>query len=241
MPEIRYEERFVAFVDILGWKRTITKSARDPRTLDGVAAALECMRVPVRRGKDAIEYPDTVYSVVATQFSDSIVLSDRVTQYGPYGLVRAVQALCWSLLVAGHRTRGAIVKGDLHHVGPDVLGPALIDAYLLESNVAVYPRIVLDATVKEALRDNYTPHSVAPWYREDFDGVPHLHLVDIMFLTALNGPMTRFTADIAAVLAAIRQEEDDPELPEREGIRAKSKWLEGYLQRLGAELGLGVL
>jgi len=63
-------------------------------------------------------------------------------------------ALCLDLLRQGVLTRGGITKGLLYHSSNIAFGPALIEAYRLESEVAVYPRVVLDPTLTKSIVDN---------------------------------------------------------------------------------------
>jgi hypothetical protein len=44
----------------------------------------------------------------------------------------------------GILVRGGLAKGMLHHRGNVVFGPALLDAYALESTIAKFPRILID-------------------------------------------------------------------------------------------------
>jgi hypothetical protein len=83
----------------------------------------------------------------ATFFSDSFVLSmqsDRI-----FYMIRELGQLCRFLLMEGMLCRGAITVGSLFHQDPLVIGPAFLEAYRLEQNVAFYPRIILsDAAMK---------------------------------------------------------------------------------------------
>jgi hypothetical protein len=94
---------------------------------------------------DEFNGPLTPAFTKATHFSDTIVLSCPAdARIGWVAFVPRVQRLCTELLRKECLTRGAIVRGPLYHSDHgDIFGPALIDAYRLESKVAYYPRILI--------------------------------------------------------------------------------------------------
>ena len=52
-----------------------------------------------------------------------------------------------SFLQEGILIRGAITRGELFHYGDTIFGPALVEAYELESKIAIYPRIIFTRDV----------------------------------------------------------------------------------------------
>ena len=61
--------------------------------------------------------------------------------------------------------------GDIIHVNSEVFGPAVIEAHDIESNDAVYPRIIISDSVVEFIRNNTSLIQYADkWIRKDFDG-----------------------------------------------------------------------
>jgi hypothetical protein len=52
----------------------------------------------------------------------------------------------------GILVRGGLTIGDAFFSGSTMFGPAMIRAYELESRVAIYPRVVVDPAVVEALK-----------------------------------------------------------------------------------------
>jgi hypothetical protein len=58
------------------------------------------------------------------------------------------------LLHMGFLTRGAIVVGDLFHRDNVIFGPALLEAYQIESREAFYPRIIVSNKALEELADD---------------------------------------------------------------------------------------
>ena len=50
--------------------------------------------------------------------------------------------------------RGAIAQSELYMDENTVIGPALVEAYNLESEFAVYPRIILSKDVTDIVREH---------------------------------------------------------------------------------------
>jgi hypothetical protein len=245
MLKIEYTQHYVAFIDVLGWTDAIAKSILDSAVRHELSRALQQMTDPVERATIAEAIPDMVPRFKATHFSDSIVLS-AVADGGPIPLARQVQRLCWSLLQCGYLTRGGMVIGDLYHDGTHVLGPALVAAYQIESEVAKYPRVVLSPAIEQELRNPYETklgHRDDRFVRDDFDGIPHLHLVDAVSDRNIASILQRKRGQVAAALDVIRRkqnEERDLKVSQATlmTIAAKNHWMVSYLTELAKAIGL---
>jgi hypothetical protein len=131
-----YEKRVVAFYDILGWRSHIVAAASDPSKIG------ELRRIILLHSR-IVRLP-TEEPVQVSTFSDNIVLSIRPSKFVPYFL----QALAMFQLMSANRgflLRGGVSIGGLVHDSEVVFGPGLVKAYDLESQVAQFPRIVIDA------------------------------------------------------------------------------------------------
>lgn len=148
-----FVKRFVALVDILGFKSIVDRMHDDPglfRTVRDMlkTAARQATRFDKYRAKfnPARRDPRRSISFVAdmrlemTAFSDSFVVSDT---HPAWHVLAAVQAIGSHFLEAGIMTRGGIVRGDAYHRGQVLFGPAVNEAYKLEHEVARYPRILV--------------------------------------------------------------------------------------------------
>ena len=121
-------------------------------------------------------------------FSDSIVVSEvvRDEHIGVIRLVGYASYLWWKFLAKGVLTRGGLSVGDLRHKDGIIFGPAMNEAYELESQVATYPRIVLSndlqrSLLQELVREHGGNHLMLQFQaastRRDFDGVHHVHVL----------------------------------------------------------------
>lgn len=88
--------------------------------------------------------------VRTTQFSDSIVISFPWIEEDN----SIIAAFLWIkylqvFLVMEHDVllRGGITIGDIIHNEKMIVGPAMINAYILESKYALYPRVIIDSHV----------------------------------------------------------------------------------------------
>ena len=88
-----------------------------------------------------------------TQFSDSIVASYRITEPSAvFHLLNAIAFCVVDLAHMGYFVRGGVTAGQLYHTRKHVVGPAMIDAYRLESKIAQVPRVVIDKNLLEIAR-----------------------------------------------------------------------------------------
>ena len=145
---VKYENRIVCFIDILGFssiiKSTVSKEKKTEaqKVLDDVCNALEFLR----------SYSDKMaeYKISTTQFSDSIVISFPWNRdnWHLLSIFRTIKYIQVALLYRFHLLlRGGIVIGEIVHTDRLLVGPAMINAYALESKCANSPRIVLDPKV----------------------------------------------------------------------------------------------
>jgi hypothetical protein len=137
MPIVtNYGERVVAYVDALGTKEVVKSSVWDLQERIGLDQALRRLRREHHR-----DFP-------VSTFSDHVVGS---LDCDDPKLERLFQcAVDFSMAVitnAGFLVRGAITVGPLVHDVDVIYGPALIAAYELERDIAVYPRIVVEENV----------------------------------------------------------------------------------------------
>lgn len=162
-----YDDRVVLFLDILGFRSLIAQERQDI-----VAKALTAT---------AIQYSENIQ---ISAFSDNVAVSMRIgSNCELLQIIQFSSYLAWLLLHKGVLSRGGIAVGKLHHENGIIYGPALNKAYELESQVAVYPRIVLehDAVTKflgiHGDQKSVCANSIRQQLRMDFDDWHHVHLM----------------------------------------------------------------
>lgn len=145
IPHQNYEERIVAFIDILGFSDLVAHSSGDIHSLCRLTSALdEFYNLLWEYEADGMKS-----SFAFTQFSDSIVVSALADSSDSFAMIQ--QLLCGIMTLAfdyGIFVRGGIAKGQLLHDETMLVGPAMVEAHRLESKVAIYPRVILSEELK---------------------------------------------------------------------------------------------
>ena len=141
-----YENRFVAFIDILGFKNLIDKTANDEKEMDRV---LKVLKYTANIEKDNYEglLPGKDITKEVTVFSDSIVISyseDLSIGGALFHILMDLVYICVDLLNENIFIRGGVSCGSMYHKDNICFGPAMNRAYILEENDAIYPRIIID-------------------------------------------------------------------------------------------------
>lgn len=166
--EIKYEQRIVAFIDILGFKEIIKQSERDTTKIELLYSVLNFLKdwetsdnwdlkfveIEEDAQKKGIANFDIRGKTNTTSFSDSIVVSVKVNDNVNEMTSTLVVNLAYIgalLIEKGILFRGGLTIGNIiHNDNGTVFGQALIDAYQLETKSAKYPRIVLsDKLIRE--------------------------------------------------------------------------------------------
>jgi hypothetical protein len=149
-----YDERYIAFVDILGFKELISKSVSDPASVGALISALDITATSPSIVLDQVGVSAQDIDLRLHTFSDFVVASTKPTSGGLAVLAYVVWQLSNSWLSSKLLCRGGITKGKVLHrvsnggVPPMVFGPAFIEAYLLESGVADFPRVILSKSAR---------------------------------------------------------------------------------------------
>ena len=190
-----YEERFIAFVDILGFGKLVERSAVTPDLPRKILDALMAMHptqieaelittvnselIPaeeIEQVQKAARHVSTIqqkmHPVSINYFSDSLVLSARaddvIASQMVLDLLTKISAMMWmshSLLL-----RGGVTLGKLIHIeGGPMFGPAMNQAYLLESKKAEHPRFLIDRHCIEHYRAVDTFRLFESFIQEDGD------------------------------------------------------------------------
>lgn len=150
---LKYETRFVAFVDILGWTPAVKASPTEPDKIQKLGIALNTIRQQNQMVEWMLRYSggnDQPGNQQMTHFSDCVVISTKADLLGKYRLISTLSFLSTSLLHQGFLLRGGVTVGDIYHRESIVFGPAFLKAHELESISAKYPRIILDPILAKA-------------------------------------------------------------------------------------------
>ena len=176
-----YKEHFVAFLDILGFKELLKES-----TCDEIYPIFDVLHT---KSKATLKLNGT--QIEAYNYIHHMILSDSIVLYIDASIKDAFASLidvCSRLQTSlANRDnpillRGGIVKGKLFCESDIIYGEGLTRAYLLESKLAKYPRIIFTGdTLEEGKENTYYMFTeidgISRSYHKDKDG---LYFVDYM-------------------------------------------------------------
>lgn len=155
LKNAKYCTAIVTFIDLLGFRNYISR-----RTARQVAQALNLFYYAGQESDTSKQKDVYIYA-----FSDSIVrvrLINRTTNTPKHYRISPLyvelsnlariqfELACWY----GLFIRGGISLGDIYVRNNMIFGPALIQAYDLESKYAVYPRILIDPKIFSSLHSS---------------------------------------------------------------------------------------
>lgn len=153
-----YEKSLVTLVDVLGFRELIrTRGAEDISEI--IRTVVEVLR-PYRTKISKTRNDDFV------NFSDmnitSISLNRHATGLACKVLFRQLMHLVHAqseLILHGIVVRGGVTVGGIVKSQRQLFGPAVVRAYELESQIAVYPRIVVGKEALDELKEQADPET----------------------------------------------------------------------------------
>lgn len=150
MKDPAYRNRYVAFVDILGFEGLIDLSIASPQKIS-LQEIIEALKFTPPAGQDKIvlgrigDISNSNHQM--SSFSDNIFISTDPTNNGLIHIIHHVQQVSFKLFKLGFYCRGGLTKGLCYHHNDIVFGPAVIEAHKIEKEESKYPRVVLSKKV----------------------------------------------------------------------------------------------
>jgi len=142
---ITYAEQYIAFLDVLGFKELVKKDTH----CEKISEYFTVIRNVINQ-LNRIRLKQEIKSIV---ISDSIILAvhSRAVDDDEIKTLRqfciAIGLIQQQLVLKNLWLRGAVSLGAVHFSQNNVVGPAYIKAYELESKHAIYPRVIIDPEV----------------------------------------------------------------------------------------------
>lgn len=239
---IKYEDRVVCFLDILGFGDHVRRTIADDQSIivqkvGEIAGVLETVRDVLDIDKEKCEG-----STQITQFSDSIVISFLANEQS--GVFFTLEYILWvliELVKKGFICRGGIVRGHLVHNNHLLFGPAIIDASELEKKAAIYPRVILPESIVSLAGLYPAPHHngsdeiayVKELAIKDFDGMYYINYFGAA-IKELDNPECDYTLYLKNMDELIKIGLNNKDA----AIRVKYQWMEEkYLAVIGQKKG----
>ncbi|WP_076423538.1 hypothetical protein [Aquipseudomonas alcaligenes] len=225
-----YTERYVAFIDILGFREHVKSIDTHPEKLDHLLSILkEIATNYTGLSRNVSETQGFEHMLRVTAFSDNVVISGRHDKAGLLFVLAVCSSLSVRLLQQGVLARGGITQGKLFHSEAVVIGDGLIKAYELESKTAIYPRVIIDPAIRtqaiELAAENNFEQTYKPFtIVQDFDGLFFLNYLGVTVLPEYS----KSSSD--HFLEKVRQEIiDGLNKAGSLGVKAKLGWMARYL------------
>lgn len=251
---VKYEERLVAFIDILGFKEIVKQSEKDPSKVELIYSVLNYLKnwevsekwdlklveIEEDAQKRGVENFDIRGKTNSTSFSDSIVVSVKVdnnTNEMASTLIVNLANIGAILFEQGILFRGGLTIGNIiHNENGTVFGQGLIDAYQLESKNAKYPRIILSDRLIRKLnypittkRDRYPYHQYIDRFEDGCVGFHQMQYYQVMESWE-EMTIEKLTTSLDNVRKVIINGLD--ESFEKPDVFAKYKWLKDQYHKL---------
>ena len=206
METIKYEQRVVAFIDILGFKEIIKNSNIDLEKVQLIFDVLNWFKSfeqPESWSSEFVEIEESAQlkdvkkfnvenDIVCTSFSDSILISLKISDDNinelVSNLVSNLSFIGSILFQTGILWRGGISLGNLYHNSNGIVfGDGLIKSYELESKLAIFPRIILSKDLISKLnypyyskRERYPYHNYLERFEDGCVGFHQLKFAEAM-------------------------------------------------------------
>ena len=150
LGEVRYTEKFIAFLDVLGWKSLVHASDKGCglslgelcEIMDDLGRSADrrhfekhgpttCPQAPCKR-KDL--------DFCITRFSDSVLISVEVSPAGLINLMSYCSHACAGLMSKGVMCRGYIKRGRIYHTSEYQIGVGISDVVAREKQVSIFKK-----------------------------------------------------------------------------------------------------
>lgn len=174
MSNIEFKDKFIGFVDILGWKEKVKAAeAETGMSLSELKEALKDLGTPEDEScfkeYGPMTCPGSVYvqrdlDFQLTRISDCVLVSTEISPAGVINLVNHCWGAVIKLLIKGIMCRGYITRGPIYHTSePEIIGSGYQETLDREHQVSAFrrkadeigtPFVEVDPAVCDYVRDH---------------------------------------------------------------------------------------
>ena len=247
------EWSYIAFLDILGFKNMVMNN------MGKVLLTLRQIRGfckefygygNVGRGTDK----DPMDGIpLVTMFSDSVMITAPTCMWFLHEFVELISHFQYFLLTQGVLLRGGIDVGTVFHDNNYLFGKGIVGAYLIECNIAKYPRIVIsnramsfaqeavdfsyDYYIDTAIKDkkdlemmlgdveSYFTHDIMEYVAKDRHGIYYLEYLIRGYLATEDEIKEKHYQNISLTISNGLKSDI-------ESVKEKYIWLDNYFSRV---------
>lgn len=143
---------YVAFLDLLGFSEYVNNLVKEK---DNGFFVLKTLFSELKELSEQVIKKDSIYPRQISEQVKYHIMSDSIVLLIPTNMHYSLEYLVdfcneifsFMLIRYGIFTRGAVLSGLIYMNDTIVFGKALVDAAMLEKNIAIYPRIILPIDV----------------------------------------------------------------------------------------------
>ena len=147
----QYDKGYVAFFDLMGFKEMCRNCSC--QKIKSIIDEIGLLEIDFREYM-SISFPEELIKRMTIKLvSDSIIITAPNDDYGFLCIVYYCAFLHIRLLKYRTLLRGGIAFGEYYCDDNTIFGPALAEAYDIESNISVYPRVVVSDSIVTYLRE----------------------------------------------------------------------------------------
>lgn len=152
---MKYKDAIVAFYDILGFGNYVEINKVDPQKVHDL---FERIASSAKFGKHQTKDYDQRFIHFSDTFVRTTPIFDEKGEPIGFGslfneILSAIHIQINLIATGEIFLRGSITHGKIQHSTTEIFGPALVAAYKLETEIAVFPRIIVDPETLKAMRD----------------------------------------------------------------------------------------
>jgi hypothetical protein len=232
MNDLQYADRYVAYLDILGFTVLTEKAHEDLSYREFLRDLIKHINATLPRASEQSNFR-------FIQFSDCIVLSAKQDRQGLEVIIQAVTILVTQMLDRATLLRGGIALGNLHHDDEMMFGPGFLAAYAFDKkgsgpHVGLMNHVVTN--MEHGLWEDSIEHLVRP---DPWDLTPILHV--LYEFEAYDGttfdiggfPIHSRAARLAEIITTNALDMTEPA-----AVRVKWRWMQDYWNRTVAVRGI---
>jgi hypothetical protein len=183
-----FKDCFLAYLDILGIKKSIIKIRKNPdKITDLINVYSFTNHIPKKGNKDTSHSGNIEFR--SWFFSDTIVIMTEKNFDALPHLFLLVRYIHDRFIKEKFLLRGAIVLDSMYYGKNQniLLGKAIIKAYEIESKIAIYPRIVIEDSLYQCIKNgNYNfsnyplseSKKILEFIKRDFDGIYYFDVLN---------------------------------------------------------------
>ncbi len=265
MSEYNLEDCFICYLDVLGVKNLLKEieNGENKKLLEDIIKVIK-INSKITKSTSKETSKDGNLDIRSFYFSDSFAfIMKKEPRNLPhlFLIVRYLQDRFWE---KGFCFRGAITVGKMYFPKKEenvLIGPGLVEAYKLESEIAIYPRIVVDEKLVEYIKNKNIKGSpflekqndgfLINGIKKDKDGIYFLDLLNRKVLRKIGENIInenkRFSivwnreskSNYERIIGEVEEIVEKNINSTDEKVKQKYEWLKSYVEEIksGAENG----